>query len=98
MTGTPYAAGGDPQRPGRGHLGGHRRAAHRATLPGLVAGDGRQGTTTVEIKSGYGLITSTTRPGASPWPGSSPVETTYLGAHVVPEGDAGEYVASRSPA
>src|SRR5690606_398920 len=51
----------------------------------------RQGTTTVEIKSGYGL---TVRDEARSLAVARQFteETTYLGAHVVPEGDPGEYV------
>ena len=42
-----------------------------------------QGTTTVEIKSGYGSP-SPTRSAVLKSLGSSPTETTFLGAHVVP--------------
>ena len=52
----------------------------------------RQGTTTVEIKSGYGLSVESEERLLRVARGLTP-ETTFLGAHVVPEGwDAGEYV------
>jgi imidazolonepropionase len=55
-----------------------------------------QGTTTVEIKSGYGLTTSD-EVRALRLAGEFTTETTYLGAHVVPTGvDRDEYVAAVS--
>ena len=52
----------------------------------------RQGTTTVEIKSGYGLtVADEARSLAVARQFTE--ETTYLGAHVVPDGDPDEYVA-----
>jgi imidazolonepropionase len=52
----------------------------------------RQGTTTVEIKSGYGLtVKDEARSLAVARQFTE--ETTYLGAHVVPDGDPDEYVA-----
>jgi imidazolonepropionase len=79
------------------------RAASDAELFGLAVARGRRmianGTTTVEIKTGYGLTTYEelrsldviARLGDElPWQ----VEATYLGAHVVPDGrDRAEYVA-----
>lgn len=69
--------------------------ALRARLRALVAETRAQGTTTVEIKSGYGLTVDDEarclRLAAEVTP-----ETTFLGAHVVPPeyaGRAGEYVA-----
>jgi imidazolonepropionase len=69
--------------------------ALRARLRRLVAEMRGQGTTTVEIKSGYGLTVDdearTLRLAAEVTP-----ETTFLGAHVVPaeyRGRADEYVA-----
>ena len=63
-----------------------------AALARRVAELHRQGTTTVEIKSGYGLTTAAEERllrVASRFT----AETTYLGAHVVPAGwDADEYV------
>jgi len=68
--------------------------ALRARLRALVAETRAQGTTTVEIKSGYGLTVDDEarclRLAAEVTP-----ETTFLGAHVVPPeyaGRAGEYV------
>jgi len=64
-----------------------------ANLARLVAEMRRQGTTTIEIKSGYGL---TVRDEARSLAIARQFteETTYLGAHVVPEGsDPDEYVA-----
>ncbi|MGC3994428.1 MAG: imidazolonepropionase [Propionicimonas sp.] len=52
-----------------------------------------QGTTTVEIKSGYGLDAATEERLLRVASGLT-AETTYLGAHVVPQGwDADDYVA-----
>jgi imidazolonepropionase len=92
MTGTPYAAGGI-----RTTVAATRAAtdeqltSHVARLVGEMR---RQGTTTVEIKSGYGL---TVRDEARSLAVARQFteETTYLGAHVVPAehaGDPGEYV------
>lgn len=51
----------------------------------------RQGTTTLEIKSGYGLtVKDEARSLAIAQQFTE--ETTFLGAHVVPSGDPGEYV------
>ncbi|MEP9363315.1 imidazolonepropionase [Nocardioides sp. CN2-186] len=89
MTGTPYAAGGI-----RTTVAATRAAtdeqltSHVARLVGEMR---RQGTTTVEIKSGYGLtVHDEARSLAVARQFTE--ETTFLGAHVVPEGDAGEYV------
>jgi imidazolonepropionase len=67
----------------------------RVRLTGLLAEMRRQGTTTVEVKSGYGLTVEDEarclRLAAEVTP-----ETTFLGAHVVPAeyaGRADEYVA-----
>ena len=91
MAGTPYAAGGIRTTVAA------TRAATDEQLTGrvaaLVAEMRRQGTTTVEIKSGYGL---TVRDEARSLAIARLFtdETTFLGAHVVPEGsDPAEYVA-----
>ncbi len=73
------------------------RAAGRAELERLaslrIAELRAQGTTTVEIKSGYGLDVDTEEVLLQVASGLTP-ETTYLGAHVVPEGwSADAYVA-----
>ncbi|MDO9457800.1 imidazolonepropionase [Nocardioides sp.] len=90
MTGTPYAAGGI-----RTTVAATRAAtdeqltAHVAALVGEMR---RQGTTTVEIKSGYGL---TVRDEARSLAVARQFteETTFLGAHVVPaDTDPGAYV------
>jgi imidazolonepropionase len=90
MAGTPYAAGGI-----RTTVAATRAATDEeltARVAKLVTEMRRQGTTTVEIKSGYGL---TVRDEARSLAIARQFtdETTYLGAHVVPEGsDPGEYV------
>jgi imidazolonepropionase len=83
MAGTPYAAGGI-----RTTVAATRAATDEqltARVAALVAEMRRQGTTTVEIKSGYGL---TVRDEARSLAIARQFtdETTYLGAHVVPEG------------
>jgi imidazolonepropionase len=91
MTGQPYAAGGI-----RTTVAATRAAtdeqltSHVARLVGEMR---RQGTTTVEIKSGYGLsVHDEARSLAVARQFTD--ETTYLGAHVVPEGSTPEeYVA-----
>ena len=87
MTGTPYAAGGIRTTVAA------TRAATDEQLTGhvarLVAEMRRQGTTTLEIKSGYGLtVHDEARSLAVARQFTE--ETTYLGAHVVPEGAAPE--------
>lgn len=67
----------------------------RANLARLVAEMRRQGTTTVEVKSGYGL-TVEHEVRALRLAREVTTETTYLGAHVVPaeyDGRRDEYVA-----
>ncbi|HEX8495884.1 MAG TPA: imidazolonepropionase [Actinomycetales bacterium] len=64
----------------------------RRNLFGLVAQMRAQGTTTVEVKSGYGL-TVDDEARSLRLAREVTAETTYLGAHVVPAGaDRGEYV------
>lgn len=86
MAGTPYAAGGI-----RATVAATRAAtdeqltAHVARLVGEMR---RQGTTTVEIKSGYGLsVADEARSLAVARQFTE--ETTFLGAHVVPTGPDG---------
>lgn len=81
MAGQAYAAGGIRRTVG---------LTRDATDAELVAGTARlvaemraQGTTTVEIKSGYGLTTAHEERLVRIAAGFTP-ETTYLGAHVVP--------------
>ncbi|MBA2954740.1 imidazolonepropionase [Nocardioides sp. MAH-18] len=89
MTGTPYAAGGIRTTVAA------TRAATDEQLTGhvarLVGEMRRQGTTTVEIKSGYGLTVHDEARSLAV-ARQFTAETTFLGAHVVPEGDADAYV------
>ena len=90
MTGEPYSAGGI-----RSTVAATRAANDEqltSQVARLVQEMGAQGTTTVEIKSGYGL---TVRDEARSLAIARQftAETTFLGAHVVPEGmEPGEYV------
>lgn len=91
MAGEPYAAGGI-----RTTVAATRAATDEqltAHVARLVAEMRRQGTTTVEIKSGYGLsVRDEVRSLAVAHQFTD--ETTFLGAHVVPDGTtAEEYVA-----
>ena len=90
MSGTPYAAGGI-----RTTVAATRAASDEvlaAQVARHIAEMRRQGTTTVEIKSGYGLTVldeARSLAIAREFTG----ETTFLGAHVVPEGTTpDEYV------
>ena len=91
MTGEAYAAGGI-----RTTVAATRAATDEqlaANLGRLVAEMHRQGTTTVEVKSGYGL-TVADEARALAIARQVTAETTFLGAHVVPEGSTPEeYVA-----
>jgi imidazolonepropionase len=81
MTGTPYSAGGI-----RTTVAATRQATDEqltANVARLVTEMRRQGTTTVEIKSGYGL-TVADEARALEIARQFTDETTYLGAHVVP--------------
>ncbi|MGH3413445.1 MAG: imidazolonepropionase [Marmoricola sp.] len=90
MAGTPYQAGGI-----RTTVAATRAATDEellANLTRLVGEMRRQGTTTVEVKSGYGL-TVRDEARALVLAGELTEETTFLGAHVVPpDTDPGEYV------
>jgi imidazolonepropionase len=82
MSGTPYAAGGI-----RTTVAATRAATDEqltAQVARHVAEMRRQGTTTVEIKSGYGL-TVRDEARALAIAGGFTEETTFLGAHVVPD-------------
>jgi imidazolonepropionase len=90
MAGQPYTGGGI-----RTTVAATRAASDatlRANVSRLVAEARRQGTTTIEIKSGYGLSVPDEARSlriAAEFTG----ETTYLGAHVVPpESDPDTYV------
>src|SRR5580692_6260834 len=81
MAGTPYQAGGI-----RSTVAATRKATDpelRAGLRRLTAEMLRQGTTTLECKSGYGLTTADEARSLSLAAEVTP-EVTYLGAHVVP--------------
>ncbi len=82
MAGEPYAAGGIRVSTAA------TRAATDAELDALAraraAEAGRGGTTTLEIKSGYGL-TATDEARCLRVAAALTAETTFLGAHVVPE-------------
>jgi imidazolonepropionase len=91
MAGSPYAAGGI-----RTTVAATRAATDEqltSHVARLVAEMRRQGTTTVEIKSGYGLtVHDEARSLAVARQFTE--ETTFLGAHVVPDGTTPEeYVA-----
>lgn len=91
MSGKPYAAGGI-----RTTVAATRAATDEqleANLLRLLAEMRRQGTTTVEVKSGYGLTVADEARALAIASRFTP-ETTFLGAHVVPEGISPEdYVA-----
>ncbi|MEE4544274.1 imidazolonepropionase [Streptomyces sp. V4-01] len=93
MSGRPYTAGGI-----RTTVAATRAASDAelsANVGRFVAEALRQGTTTVETKSGYGL-TAADEARALRVARRHTDETTYLGAHVVPpefEGDPDGYVA-----
>jgi imidazolonepropionase len=93
MAGRPYTAGGIRTTVAA------TRAATREELSrhtgALVAEALRSGTTTLEIKSGYGLTVDDERRSLEV-AGEHTGEVTYLGAHVVPpefEGRADDYVS-----
>ena len=92
MTGTPYTAGGIRTTVAATRAASDEQLA--ANLSRLVAEMRRQGTTTVEVKSGYGLtVADEARSLAVARQATS--ETTFLGAHVVPPEfaeDPGGYV------
>ncbi|HWJ82751.1 MAG TPA: imidazolonepropionase [Nocardioides sp.] len=93
MAGEPYAAGGI-----RRTVAATRAASTDALTAGvarLVAEMRRQGTTTVEIKSGYGLTVADEARSLEIARGFTD-DTTFLGAHVVPPehaDDPAAYVA-----
>lgn len=90
MTGTAYTAGGI-----RSTVCATRSASDvelTRNVARLVEEMRRQGTTTVEVKSGYGL-TVADEARALRIASAFTSETTYLGAHMVPpDTDPGEYV------
>ena len=92
MAGTPYQAGGI-----RSTVAATRSAPDaelRANLQRLAREMLRQGTTTLECKSGYGLTTADEARSVALAAEVTP-EVTYLGAHVLPpeyDGDPAGYV------
>ncbi|HUR01298.1 MAG TPA: imidazolonepropionase [Nonomuraea sp.] len=87
MSGVPYTGGGI-----RTTVAATRAASDAELATGaaaLVAEMRAQGTTTVEIKSGYGLTVEDERRALEIATGLTD-ETTYLGAHVVPSGMAAD--------
>ena len=93
MGGTPYTGGGIATTVAATRAADD--ATLRANLARLVIEARRQGTTTIEIKSGYGLTVADEARSLRLAREATP-ETTFLGAHVVPPEYAGrteEYVA-----
>lgn len=92
MNGQPYDGGGIAST-----VAATRAASDdtlRSLLAGRVAEARAQGTTTVEVKSGYGL-TAEDEARALRLAREVTAETTYLGGHVVPPGaDRDAYVAA----
>jgi imidazolonepropionase len=90
MGGRPYAAGGIRTTVARTRAASDDELL--ANVRRIVEEMARQGTTTVECKSGYGL-TVADEERAVRIAGEVTGEVTFLGAHVVPSGvDADEYV------
>ena len=92
MAGRPYAAGGIAVTVDATRAATDEQLA--ATLARHVAEAARQGTTTVETKTGYGLTVVDERRAAAVAAADPDVdEVTFLGAHLVPPGaDPGEYL------
>jgi imidazolonepropionase len=86
MAGEPYTGGGIATTVAATRAAGDDDL--RATTARLVAEALRQGTTTIEIKSGYGLSTADEARSLR-LAGEFTPETTFLGAHVVPPEYAG---------
>ncbi|GLW04959.1 imidazolonepropionase [Microtetraspora sp. NBRC 13810] len=90
MSGVPYSAGGIRTTVAATRGAGAAELTARTAV--LVAEMAAQGTTTVEIKSGYGLTVEDERR-ALRVAADFTAETTYLGAHVVPpDTDPDDYV------
>ena len=93
MAGEPYAAGGIAVTVEATRAASDEQLA--ATLARHVAEAPRQGTTTLETKTGYGLTVDDERRAAALAAADPGVdEVTFLGAHLVPPGaDPDEYLA-----
>jgi imidazolonepropionase len=89
MAGQPYTGGGIRTTVAATRAAGDDEL--RAHARRLVGEARRQGTTTIEIKSGYGLTVADEARSLRIARELTP-ETTFLGAHVVPDGDPGAYV------
>ncbi|MGF7238867.1 MAG: imidazolonepropionase [Frankia sp.] len=90
MAGTPYTGGGIATTVAATRQATDERL--RTSLAMRIAEMRAQGTTTVEVKSGYGL-TTTEEVRALRLAREVTPETTFLGAHVVPPGiDRADYV------
>lgn len=87
MTGQPYTPGGIRTTVAATQAATNDQLA--ATLDGHLDEMHRQGTTTVEVKSGYGLTTGDEARALQIAARRTP-ETTFLGAHVVPAEYAGD--------
>jgi len=87
MAGLPYTGGGIRTTVAATRQASDAELATRAAA--LVAEARRQGTTTVEIKSGYGLTVEDERRSLEIATALTD-ETTFLGAHVVPAGMAAD--------
>jgi len=90
MTGTPYSAGGIATTVAATRAATDEQLA--AQLARLLDEMHRQGTTTVEVKSGYGLTVADEARALAVAAQATP-ETTFLGAHVVPPEYAGDPAA-----
>ncbi len=90
MTGTPYSAGGIATTVAATRAATDEQLA--AQLARLLDEMHRQGTTTVEVKSGYGLTVADESRALAVAAQATP-ETTFLGAHVVPPEYAGDPAA-----
>jgi imidazolonepropionase len=91
MSGQPYTGGGIRTTVERTRAASDEEL--RANLARLIAEMARQGTTTVECKSGYGL-TVADEERAVRIAAELADEVTFLGAHIVPAGmEAADYVA-----
>ena len=93
MAGQPYAAGGIAVTVEATRAATDQQLA--ATLARHVAEAARQGTTTIETKTGYGLTVADEQRAAAVAAADPGVdEVTFLGAHLVPPGsDPDEYLA-----
>ncbi len=94
MAGEPYAAGGIAVTVEATRAAGDERQL-ATTLARHVAEAQRQGTTTLETKTGYGLTVADERRAAALAAADPGVdEVTFLGAHLVPPGaDPDDYLA-----